>query len=31
MGENRAFIVAATAGDAVEQFLLPLALQRRDA
>src|SRR5258708_37622165 len=28
--EDGAFVVAATAGDAIEQFLLPLALQRRD-
>src|SRR6516162_7135243 len=27
--EDGAFVVAATAGDAIEQFLLPLALQRR--
>ena len=31
MGEDGALIVAAIAGDAVEQFLLPLALQRRHA
>src|SRR5580700_12106370 len=28
--EDGAFVVAATAGDAIEKFLLPLALQRRD-
>ena len=30
-GEDGAFVRAATAGDAVEQFLLPLPFQRRDA
>src|SRR5437660_2258180 len=29
--EDGAFVVAAAAGDALEEFFLPLALQRRDA